>query len=119
MRVKMATLKQRPGATRPGEPQPPPAWMPNTEVQYTRREKLLSELVQQARGAVVEGKAAQSEVVGKLVHATDQLDKMSDKLRFLSRARAQAEDWRTQQITEHWHWHQPGEPAGEVADLLS
>jgi hypothetical protein len=36
---------------------------------------------------VVEGKAAQKEVVGKLVHATDQLDKMSDKLRFLEQER--------------------------------
>ena len=44
MKVKMATLKQRPGATRPGEPQPPPAWMPDTETQHTRQEKLLSEL---------------------------------------------------------------------------
>ena len=36
---------------------------------------------------VVEGKAAQSAVVGRLVHATDQLDKMSDKLRFLEQER--------------------------------
>ena len=87
MKVKMATLKQRPGATRPGEPQPPPAWQSDSEVQHNRQEKLLSALVEQLRGGVVEGKAAQSEFVGKLVHATGQLDKVTDKLRFLEQER--------------------------------
>ena len=36
---------------------------------------------------MVEGKAAQSEFVGKLVHATGQLDKVTDKLRFLEQER--------------------------------
>jgi phage-related minor tail protein len=83
MKVKMATLKQRPGATRPGEPQPPPAWMPNTDVQHTRQEKLLSSLVEQLRGGVAESKAAQLEVVGKIGHVAGKLDQVTDRLSFL------------------------------------
>jgi hypothetical protein len=86
MKVKMATLKQRPGATRPGEPQPPPAWMPNTEV-HTRQEKLLSSLVEQLRGGVAESKAAQLEVVGKIGHVAGKLDQVTDRLSFLEQER--------------------------------
>ena len=120
MKVKMATLKQRPGATRPGEPQPPPAWQSDSEVQHNRREKLLSALVEQLRGGVVlvlvEGKAAQSEFVGKLVHATDQLDKVTDKLRFLEQERrpkigGPSRSLSTSRVSQ--------QGPGEVADLLS
>ena len=87
MKVKIATLKQRPGATRPGEPQPPPAWMPDTETQHTRQEKLLSELVKQVRVVVVEGKAAQSQLVGQLGHVTGNLDQITAKFSFLEQNR--------------------------------
>jgi hypothetical protein len=87
MKVKIATLKQRPGATRPGEPQPPPAWMPDTETQHTRQEKLLSELVKQVRVVVVEGKAAQSKLVGQLGHVTGNLDQITAKFSFLEQHR--------------------------------
>jgi hypothetical protein len=87
MKVKMATLKQRPGATRPGEPQPPPAWMPNTDVQHTRQEKLLSSLVEQLRGGVAESKAAQLEVVGKIGHVAGKLDQVTARLSFLEQER--------------------------------
>jgi hypothetical protein len=57
----MATMKQA-GAPRPGEPHwhPPPRWQPDSEP-LNRQDKLLSALVQQLRGGVIEGKAAQSE----------------------------------------------------------
>jgi hypothetical protein len=87
MKVKMATLKQRPGATRPGEPQPPPAWQSDSEVQHNRREKLLSSLVLELRGGVAEGKAAQSELVGKLGNIAGKLDQVTTRLGFLEQNR--------------------------------
>jgi hypothetical protein len=87
MQVKIATLKQRPGATPPGEPQPPPAWMKGAETQHTRQEKLLSELVKEVRVVVVEGKAAQSQLVGQLGHVTGNLDQITAKLSFLEQNR--------------------------------
>jgi hypothetical protein len=87
MKVKLATLKQRPGATPPGEPQPPPAWQSNSEVQPNRQEKLLSALVEQLRGGVVEGRATQLELVGKLGNVAGKLDEVTTRLSFLEQQR--------------------------------
>ena len=65
VKAKMAAMKQA-DAPGPGEPHPPPKWQPNTAMPPSRQDKLLSSLVQEPRGGVVEGKAAQSELVGKL-----------------------------------------------------
>ena len=69
----MAEMKQA-DAPGPGEPHPPPKWQPNTAMPPSRQDKLLSSLVQELRGGVVEGKAAQLELVGKLGNVAGKLD---------------------------------------------
>ena len=82
MKDKMATMKQA-GAPRPGEPHPPPKWQPDSEMPLNREQKLLSSLVAQLRGGVVDGRATQSQLVGKLGHVTDKLDQIAARLSFL------------------------------------
>jgi hypothetical protein len=115
VKAKMAAMKQA-GAPRPGEPHPPPKWQPDTELPLSRQDKLLSSLVQELRGGVVEGKAAQSELVGRLGLVAGKLDQITAKLSsaFSSSTAGSGLDPLGQQITEH----RPGEPAGEVTGLL-
>jgi hypothetical protein len=67
VKAKIMALKQ-PGAPRPGEPHPSPKWQPNTELPLNMEERLISAWVEQLRGGVAEGKAAQLQLVGKLGH---------------------------------------------------
>ena len=86
VKAKMAEMKQA-DAPGPGEPHPPPKWMPNTEPSLSRQDKLLSSLVQELRGGVAESKAAQLEVVGKIGHFAGKLDQVTDRLSFLEQER--------------------------------
>ena len=86
MKAKMAEMKQA-DAPGPGEPHPPPKWMPNTEPSLRRQDKLLSSLVQELRGGVAESKAAQLEVVGKLGNVAGKLDQVTTKLNILEQSR--------------------------------
>ena len=86
---KMATMKQA-GAPRPGEPHPPPKWQPDSEMPLNREQKLLSSLVAQLRGGVVDGRATQSQLVGKLGHVTDKLDQIAARLSFLEQQQSRA-----------------------------
>jgi DNA-binding protein H-NS len=86
VKAKMAAMKQA-GAPRPGEPHPPPKWQPDTELPLSRQDKLLSSLVQELRGGVAEGKAAQSELAGKLGNVAGKLDQVTTRLSFLEQQR--------------------------------
>lgn len=86
VKAKMAEMKQA-DAPGPGEPHPPPKWMPNTEPSLRRQDKLLSSLVQELRGGVAESKAAQLEVVGKLGNVAGKLDQVTTKLNILEQSR--------------------------------
>ena len=86
VKARMAAMRQA-DAPGPGEPHPPPKWMPNTEPSLRRQDKLLSSLVQELRGGVAESKAAQLEVVGKLGNVAGKLDQVTTKLNILEQSR--------------------------------
>ena len=111
---KMVTMKQA-GASRPGEPHPPPKWQTSSEMQPNRKEKLLSDLVEKFRGGVADGKAAQLEFVGRLGSVTDKLNEIAVRLSFLEQQQSMRP--RTGGPSRSMSTGQPG-PAGEVAGLL-
>ena len=86
VKARMAAMRQA-DAPGPGEPHPPPKWQPNTAMPPSRQDKLLSSLVQELRGGVVEGKAAQLELVGKLGNVAGKLDQVTTRLSFLEQSR--------------------------------
>ena len=85
MKAKMAAMKQA-DAPGPGEPHPPPKWQTNSEP-VSRQDKHLSSLAQELRGGAAEGKAAQSELLGKLGNVAGKLDQVIDRLSFLEQSR--------------------------------
>jgi hypothetical protein len=99
VKAKMAAMKQA-DAPGPGEPQPPPKWQPNSQ-SFSRQDKLLSSLVQELRGGVAEGKAAQSELAGKLGNVAGKLDQVTTRLSFLEQQRRLRTDSAAKDPADH------------------
>jgi len=117
----MVTTKQA-GASRPGEPHPPPKWQPDTDMQLNRDQKHVSSLATQLREVMVGGRAASAELVGKLGNVTEKLNEITARLSFLEQKQSESRTGGSSRPVSTNRRRQEKSPvffAGETTGLVS